>query len=152
MNNFLTPFSHTFFMQEALKEAQKSFEAGEIPVGAVIVHNQKIIARSHNMTEKLHDVTAHAELIAITSAANTLNFKYLTGCKLYVTLEPCVMCAGALAWSQISEIYYGAKDIQRGFSILTHSNLFPKKIKIESEILTQECEELLKKFFKKLRS
>ncbi|WP_291726036.1 nucleoside deaminase [Bernardetia sp.] len=151
MSTFLTNFSHDFFMYEALKEAQKSFEVGEIPVGAIIVHENTIIARAHNMTEKLQDVTAHAELIAITSASNTLNFKYLTGCKLYVTLEPCVMCAGALAWSQISEIYYGANDLQRGFSVLTDSKLFPKKIKIENEILTQECEELLKKFFKKLR-
>ena len=151
MSNFLTPLSHDFFMSEALKEAQKSLDAGEIPVGAIVVYQDKIIARAHNMTEKLQDITAHAELIAITSAANTLNFKYLTGCRLYVTLEPCVMCAGALAWSQISEIYYGADDLQRGFSVLTDSKLFPKKIKIENQILTQECEEILKKFFKKLR-
>ena len=151
MSIFLTNTSHDFFMSEALREAQKGFEAGEIPVGAIVVHQNKIIARAHNMTEKLQDVTAHAELIAITSAANTLNFKYLTGCRLYVTLEPCVMCAGALAWSQISEIYYGAKDLKKGFSVLTDSNLFPKKVKIESGILAQECEEILKKFFKKIR-
>ncbi|MEY2922510.1 MAG: hypothetical protein RL108_1136, partial [Bacteroidota bacterium] len=107
------PFNDTYFMKKALQEAEKAFDKGEIPVGAVIVINNTIIARSHNLTELLHDVTAHAEMQAITAAANFLGGKYLKDCTLYVTLEPCQMCAGALYWSQISKIVYGASDEQR---------------------------------------
>lgn len=139
-----------YFMREALKEAQKAFDDDEIPVGAVIVCGNKIIARSHNLTERLNDVTAHAEMQAITSAANFLNGKYLTDCTLYVTVEPCVMCAGALAWSQITTIVYGASDIKRGFR-LVENNLLHPKTKIISGILNEECTTLMKDFFQKKR-
>lgn len=112
------PFTDEYFMKKALQEAELAFEKGEIPVGAVIVIDNKIIARTHNLTEMLHDVTAHAEMQAITSAANFIGGKYLKGCTLYVTLEPCQMCAGALYWSQISKIVFGASDEQRGFQNL----------------------------------
>ena len=114
-------FTDEDFMREALKEAQKAFDADEIPVGAVVVCNNKIIARSHNLTERLNDVTAHAEMQAITSAANFLNGKYLNECTLYVTLEPCVMCAGAIAWAQFGRLVYGAADTKRGFNLLNEN-------------------------------
>jgi tRNA(adenine34) deaminase len=133
-------------MKEALKEAQKAFDADEVPVGAVIVAENRIIARGHNLTERLNDVTAHAEMQAITSAANALGGKYLTDCTLYVTLEPCTMCAGALAWSQISHIVYGAADTKRGFSLLGNKVLHPKT-EISSGILAIECEKIMKDFF-----
>lgn len=137
-------------MNEALKQAQIAFESGEIPVGAVIVSKNRIIARAHNQTELLTDVTAHAELLAITAAANYLGAKYLTDCKLYVTLEPCAMCAGALYWSQISEVHFAASDPKRGF--VTHnSNLLHPKTKIQSGTLRAQAESLLLKFFEKLR-
>ncbi|WP_040252332.1 nucleoside deaminase [Psychroserpens mesophilus] len=139
------PFDDTYFMKKALIEAESAFEKGEIPVGAVIVINDRIIARSHNLTELLNDVTAHAEMQAITAAANFLGGKYLTNCTLYVTLEPCQMCAGALYWSQISKIVYGASDDQRGFKTLG-TTLHPKTEVIRG-VLADEASELLKRFF-----
>ena len=143
-------YSSTYFMKEALKEAQKAFDAGEVPVGAVIVAANKIIARSHNLTELLNDVTAHAEMQSITAAANSIGGKYLLDCTMYVTLEPCVMCAGALGWSQISKIVYGASDTKRGFTILNSKVLHPRT-EIESGILAAESEQLLKSFFEARR-
>lgn len=142
----LTVFSHEYFMKEALKEAQKAFDYDEVPVGAVVVANQQIIARAYNYTEKLNDVTAHAEMQAITAAANAIGGKYLQSCTLYVTLEPCVMCAGALYWSQISEVVFGATDPKRGFTNIRQGLLHPKTALI-SGILADEAEALLKEFF-----
>ena len=139
------------YMREALKEAQYAFDRDEVPVGAVIVCAGKIIARSHNLTELLTDVTAHAEMQAITSAANAIGGKYLNECTLYVTLEPCLMCAGALGWSQIGTIAYGADDEKKGFTISGAKPLHPKTI-IRKGVLKEECGTLLKKFFKKKRS
>jgi len=139
-----------YYMGEALKEARAAFDEDEIPVGAVIVGNGRIIARGHNSTELLHDVTAHAEMIAITSAAQAIGGKYLTDCTLYVTLEPCVMCAGALAWAQIGRIVYGASDPKRGFSSVAENILHPKT-ELVSGICAQECEGLMKDFFAKKR-
>lgn len=113
----INPFDDNYFMKQALIEAKAAAEEGEVPVGAVIVCNNQIIARAHNQTERLNDVTAHAEMLAITAAANVLGAKYLTGCTLYVTVEPCIMCAGAIGWSQISNIVYGASDEKRGYSL-----------------------------------
>jgi tRNA(adenine34) deaminase len=132
-----------------LVEAENAFEKGEIPVGAIIVVENRVIARSHNLTEMLHDVTAHAEMQAITAAANFIGGKYLKGCTLYVTLEPCQMCAGALYWSQISKIVFGARDEQRGFQTMG-TQLHPKT-EVVSGIMAEECAELLKLFFKKRR-
>ncbi len=143
------PFNDTYFMKKALQEAEMAFEKGEIPVGALIVINNTIIARSHNLTELLHDVTAHAEMQAITAAANYLGGKYLKDCTLYVTLEPCQMCAGALYWSQISKIVYGATDEQRGF-VSMGTQLHPKT-EVVSGILAQEAAELMKRFFAERR-
>jgi tRNA(adenine34) deaminase len=143
-------FSDEYFMKEALKEAQKGFDADEVPVGAIVVAENKIIARAHNLTERLNDVTAHAEMQVITSAANYLGGKYLTECTLYVTLEPCVMCAGALFWSQVSKIIYGARDEKRGFSKQAADLLHPKT-EVISGILENECAEIIKKFFKAKR-
>lgn len=137
-------------MREALKEAQKAFDAEEVPVGAVIVANNRIIARAHNLTERLTDVTAHAEMQAITSAANALGGKYLVDCTLYVTLEPCLMCAGALAWSQISKIVYGASDPKKGFSLLPKNVLHPKTEVLKGP-LAADCEQILKVFFDQRR-
>lgn len=146
----LITFSHEHFMREAIKEAKKAFEKDEVPVGVVVVCNNQIIARTHNLTECLNDVTAHAEMQAITSTANFLNGKYLNECTLYVTLEPCVMCAGALAWSQIQKIVYGASDTKRGFK-LVQNNLLHPKTEVISGILADECSELMKLFFQKKR-
>ena len=137
-------------MKEALKEAQKAFDKDEVPVGAVIVSNNTIIARTHNLTQQLNDVTAHAELMAITSATEALGGKYLSDCQLYVTLEPCVMCGGALFWSQISAIYFGATDEKRGAGRLSE-NIYHPKTKIVSGIMQDECGELIKNFFKEKR-
>lgn len=137
-------------MNEALKQAHYAFEEGEIPVGAVIVSKNRIIAKGYNQTERLNDVTAHAEMVAITSAANFLGAKYLIDCKLYVTLEPCVMCGGALFWSQIGEIHYATSDPKRGCMKVEPSILHPKT-KIFAGTLAQEAELLLNNFFKKLR-
>ncbi len=146
----LTVFSHEAFMKEALKEAHKAFDADEVPVGAVIVCNNKIIARAHNLSERLNDVTAHAEMQAITAAANFLNGKYLNECSLYVTLEPCVMCAGALAWAQINKIIYGASDMKRGFHLINNAVLHPKTEVIRG-VLADESAVLLKTFFQSKR-
>ncbi|NVK48661.1 MAG: nucleoside deaminase [Cyclobacteriaceae bacterium] len=143
-------YSDEYFMNEALKQAQIAFEEGEIPVGAVIVSKNRIIAKAYNQTERLQDVTAHAEMIAITAAANSLGAKYLTNCRLYVTLEPCTMCGGALFWSQISEVYFGATDPKRGFR-QTNSNILHPKTKITGGLLEKECGELILRFFEKLR-
>lgn len=146
-----TVFSDEYFMQEAIKEAKKAFAADEVPVGAVIVCNNKIIARAHNLTERLNDVTAHAEMQAITSASNFLNGKYLDGCTLYVTLEPCVMCAGAVAWAQFSKLVFGASDTKRGFNLLSEKKILHPKTEILSGILKEECAQLIKTFFKQKR-
>lgn len=139
-----------YYMGIALNEALRAEEEGEIPVGALIVCNGKIIAKAHNETEKLNDVTAHAEMLAITSAALSLGSKYLTGCTLYVTLEPCTMCAGALSWSQIGRIVYGASDPKRGYSRLSPSPLHPKTT-ITRGVMEEKCAEIIRKFFQKKR-
>lgn len=141
---------HEYFMRMALKEAETAFKKGEIPVGAVIVSQGVVIARGHNQTETLDDVTAHAEMIAITSASDTIGSKYLRNCTLYVTLEPCVMCAGALFWAHIGAIVYGASDSRRGFSL--KGQLLHPKTKVVSGILQSESEALLKDFFIKMRN
>lgn len=145
----ITPFNDEYFMRKALEEAQKAYEADEIPVGAVVVANDQIIARAHNFTEKLNDVTAHAEMQAITSAADFLGGKYLKGCTMYITLEPCVMCAGALYWSQIDKVVFAASDEKRGAS--TVGNLYHPKTKIVRGVLEAEGRELMLKFFQKKR-
>ena len=142
-------FTDEYFMKKALQEAEMAFEKDEIPVGAVIVVNNTVIARTHNLTELLHDVTAHAEMQAITSAANFLGGKYLKGCTLYVTLEPCQMCAGALYWSQISKIVYGATDEKRGYKTLG-TQIHPKT-EVVSGVLEKECAALMTSFFQKKR-
>lgn len=141
----IQPFDDTYFMKRAFQEAELAFEKGEIPVGAVIVIDNTIIARGHNLTQTLNDVTAHAEMQAITAAANFLGGKYLQNCTLYVTLEPCQMCAGALYWSQISHIVYGARDLDRGF-INLKTKLHPKT-SIRGGVMEDEASELLKRFF-----
>ena len=138
-------FDDAYYMKKALQEAEAAFEKNEIPVGAIIVINDRIIARAHNLTELLNDVTAHAEMQAITAAANFLGGKYLVDCTLYVTLEPCQMCAGALYWSQISKIVYGAADEKRGFGAMG-TKLHPKT-KVVGGVLEDECADLLKRFF-----
>ena len=141
---------HEKFMKEALREARKAFDDGEVPVGAVMVCEGRIIGRGYNQTERLKDATAHAEMIAITSATSALGGKYLTGCTLYVTLEPCVMCAGALNWSQLPRLVYGASDPQKGFSTIDSPLLHPKT-EIIKDILSQDCTSLVQEFFKKIR-
>lgn len=133
-------------MQKALVEAKAAFDAGEIPIGAVIVCKDRIIARAHNLTETLHDVTAHAEMQAITAAADALGGKYLSECTLYVTIEPCTMCAGAIGWAQLQRIVYGATDEKRGFHKYAPEALHPKA-SITAGILEQECRELMRQFF-----
>lgn len=135
-----------YFMGKALEEAREALKAGEVPIGAVVVCKDKIIARAHNMTETLTDVTAHAEMQAITSAANALGGKYLTECTLYVTVEPCTMCAGAIGWAQIPRIIYGARDEKRGYSLVAPKALHPKA-KITGGILEEECRRLMVEFF-----
>ncbi len=139
------PFDHQYFMRKALQEAELAFEKNEVPVGAVIVINDKIIARAHNLTETLNDVTAHAEMQAYTSAADFLGGKYLKNCTLYVTLEPCQMCAGASYWTQIDQIVFGAFDPKRGYQHY-QTTLHPKT-KVLGGILEKECSDLIKKFF-----
>lgn len=138
------------FMREALKEAQLAFEEGEVPIGAVVVCRGRIIARGHNMTERLHDPTAHAEMIALTSATEALGGKYLSGCTLYVTVEPCPMCAAALNWAQVSRIVWGAPDPKRGYSLFPPSLLHPKT-EVTSGILQEECSRPVLEFFKNKR-
>lgn len=147
----LNLYTDEYFMKEALKEAQKAFDKDEIPVGAVVVCNQQIIARAHNSTETLNDVTAHAEMLAFTAAADYLGGKYLTDCMIYVTLEPCVMCAGAAYWTQISNLVYGARDDKRGFLKLENKILHPTTL-IQGGILENECRQILQDFFKKKRN
>ena len=143
-------YSDDYFMNEALKEARKAFDADEVPVGAVIVADKKIISRAHNFTERLIDVTAHAEMQAITAAANAIGGKYLNDCTLYVTLEPCLMCAGALHWSHITKIIYGASDEKKGFSKINQTILHPKTTVIKG-VLENECSKILKDFFQSKR-
>lgn len=135
-----------YFMRQALLEAQKAFEQDEVPVGAVVVADQRIIARTHNLTEMLHDVTAHAEMQAITAAANILGGKYLTDCTLYVTLEPCPMCAWALRWAQLSRLVYGAADEKRGYTTISAGMLHPKT-QVTAGVMADECGELMSRFF-----
>ncbi|GAB6012786.1 nucleoside deaminase [Viscerimonas tarda] len=139
-----------YFMRQALKEAQAAFDKDEVPVGAVIVCQNRIIARAHNLTETLNDVTAHAEMQAITAAANVLGGKYLTNCSLYVTVEPCPMCAGALGWAQIPQIVYGAKDEKRGYSFVSPKAIHPKT-RVIGGVLEPECAELMQRFFRNKR-
>jgi tRNA(adenine34) deaminase len=142
--------SDDHYMAEAIRQAKEAFAAGEVPVGAVIVANGRILGRGRNQTELLQDVTAHAEIIAITAAAGSLGAKYLTDCTLYVTLEPCAMCAGALFWSQIGRIVYGASDEKRGYSLLSPSPLHPKT-QVTAGVRADECAELVRAFFRDKR-
>lgn len=141
----ITPFNDEYFMRKALNEAHLAFEKGEVPVGAIMVIDDQIIARGHNLTEQLNDVTAHAEMQAFTAAANFLGGKYLSQCTLYVTLEPCQMCAGASYWAQIGKIVYGASDEHRGYKKMK-TTLHPRT-KVVSGILEKECSDILKRFF-----
>ncbi len=147
----LSVFSDTYYMKQALAEAQRAYEAGEVPVGAVIVCDNRIIARAHNQTEQLTDVTAHAEIMALTAASSHLGSKYLPDCTLFVTLEPCVMCAGALAWSQIGRIVYGATDEKRGFMLFGGKALLHPKTRLELGVLEAECGALVRGFFQEMR-
>lgn len=144
-------FTDAYFMNEAFKQAQIAFEEGEIPVGAVIVCRNRVIAKAYNQTEKLTDVTAHAEILAITAASNALGSKYLPECKLYVTLEPCTMCAGACFWAQLGEIHYAANDPKRGYTRHQENPLHPKT-KVFSGLMAAESAKLLDVFFKRLRN
>lgn len=143
----IEPFDDTYFMKKAFAKALQAFDEGEIPVGAVVVAGNKIIARAHNLTETLNDVTAHAEMQAITAAANHLGGKYLNDCTLYVTLEPCAMCAGALGWAQTGRLVFGASDPKRGYQKFAPGALHPKT-EVTGGILETECAELLQEFFK----
>ena len=145
------PNSDEYYMKLAIKEAQKAGERNEVPIGAIVVCQERIIGRGHNLTETLTDVTAHAEMQAITAASQFLGGKYLTDCTLYVTIEPCVMCAGALGWAQISRIVYGASDEKRGFRCFAPAALHPKTVVVWG-VLEEECSKLVKDFFKKRRS
>lgn len=138
------------YMRKALVEAERAAREGEIPIGAVIVCNDRIIAQAHNLTETLHDVTAHAEMQAITAAADALGGKYLTDCTLYVTVEPCPMCAGAIGWAQIPRIVYGAPDVKRGFREYAPRVMHPRA-KVEGGVLEEECRALMQSFFRKKR-
>jgi tRNA(adenine34) deaminase len=144
-------FSDEYFMQFALQQAEMAFDEGEIPVGALVVCQNQIIAKGYNQTEKLQDITAHAEMLALTAASNKMGAKYLKNCTLYVTLEPCVMCAGAIFWSQIGRIVWGASDEKRGFQRLKPSIIHPKT-QVSSGVLQEDCEEILKRFFVNLRT
>lgn len=146
----MNPFDDTYFMKQALVEARAAAAEGEVPVGAVVVAAGRIIARAHNQTERLGDVTAHAEMLAITAAAGALGAKYLTNCSIYVTVEPCVMCAGAIGWAQLSEIIYGASDEKRGFTRFAPHAFHPKAI-VKKGILEAECAAEMQQFFKRRR-
>lgn len=146
----ISPYNDDYFMRQAYQEALKAYDLGEVPVGAVVVVNQQVIARAHNLTERLTDVTAHAEMQAITAAAEFLGGKYLKGCTLYVTLEPCVMCAGALYWSQIDKIVFAARDEKRGAGRFDHQLYHPKTV-IQNGNMEAECSQLMKQFFEKKR-
>ena len=146
----INPYSDEYFMRQALQEAQLAFEEDEVPVGCIITCRDKVIARTHNLTETLHDVTAHAEIQAITAAAEALGGKYLDTCTLYVTVEPCIMCAGAIGWSQMGRVVYGALDEKRGFENFAPKAFHPKT-EVVSGVLENECAELMKNFFKSKR-
>ena len=143
-------YTDEYFMNEALKEAHRAYEQDEVPVGAVIVWNNRIIARAHNLSEALHDPTAHAEMQAFTAATNTIGGKYLNECILYVTLEPCVMCAGASNWAQLGKIIYGTEDDKRGFTLVKQPLLHPQTV-VQGGVLKDKCRSLLKDFFEKKR-
>ena len=143
-------FTDEYFMKMAFLEAQKAMERDEVPVGAVVVLNNAIIAKGHNLTQTLNDVTAHAEMQAITAATNHLGAKYLNDCTLYVTLEPCVMCAGAIAWAQLGALVYGASDQKKGFTLIKHNILHPKTL-VKGGIMEQECSDILINFFNSKR-
>ncbi len=143
-------YTEDYFMREAMKEANKAFDAGEVPVGAVMACQNKIIARTHNQTEQLTDATAHAEMLAVTAAENYLGSKYLTECVLYVTLEPCVMCAGALHWVQLQKLVYGASDLQRGYTLVNAPLLHPKTHVVKG-VRGEESKKLIDRFFKRIR-
>lgn len=143
-------FTDEYFMKEALKEAETAFEKDEVPVGAVVVCNNRIVARAHNLTQQLTDATAHAEMQAFTAASNYLGSKYLEGCSLYVTLEPCTMCAGAAFWTRVSKVVFGAFDEKRGFTLVKPNILHPKT-ELVTGILQTECSAILNKFFIKKR-
>jgi len=143
----INPFNHNYFMKEALKEAEKAFLEDEVPVGCVIVCDNQIIARAHNLTERLNDVTAHAEMQAFTSASDFLGGKYLNECTLYVTMEPCIMCAGASYWTQLKEVVYGTHDFKKGYSQLSENILHPKT-KVISGVMQDLCSKILTDFFK----
>ena len=142
--------SDEYFMREALKQAQYAYDEDEVPIGAIIVANNKIIARAYNMTERLTDVTAHAEMQAITAAANSIGGKYLSDCTLYVTIEPCVMCAGACYWAQLGKVVFGARDEKKGFLKVSRSLLHPKTA-LTTGVLEDQCGRLLTEFFKNKR-
>ncbi len=144
-------YTDEYFMKEALKEAEKALAIAEVPVGAVVVSKNRIIARAHNQTEKLTDATAHAEMLAVTAAANYLGSKYLNACTLYVTLEPCVMCAGALHWVQLQKLVFGASDVQRGYTLVPSPLLHPKTT-VTSGVKADEARALIDTFFKRLRA
>jgi len=146
----MKPLPHEYFMSLALKEAKFALKTDEIPIGAIIVANNQIVGKGYNQVERLKDVTAHAEIIALTAASNYFSNKYLKGCIIYVTIEPCMMCAAAIGWAQIDQVVFGAPDPKKGFSLFTPSPLHPKTI-VESGILEEECGELLKEFFRKKR-
>lgn len=146
----MNPFDDVYFMKQALLEARKAASEGEVPVGAVIVCGDRIIARAHNQTERLNDPTAHAEMLAVTSATSALGAKYLTDCRLYVTVEPCVMCAGAIGWAQLAVVVYGAPDEKRGFSRYAPQAFHPKT-EVRSGILEEECAAEMQAFFRKRR-
>lgn len=147
----INPYNDEYFMNEALKEAKKAFELDEVPVGAVVVCNNKIIARAHNLTERLNDVTAHAEMQVITAAANAIGGKYLNECTLYVTLEPCVMCAGALYWAQLGKLVYAASDDKRGYHACGTHLLHPKT-NVLNGLKDEEASNMIKSFFKNKRN
>ena len=146
----ISPYNDEYFMRQALLEARKAFDLDEVPVGAVVIANNKIIARAHNLTERLKDVTAHAEMQAITAAANYLGGKYLNECTLYITLEPCIMCAGAIHWAQLKKIVFAAADPKRGYLRLNQNVLHPKTI-VESGTMALECGNIITDFFKEKR-
>lgn len=146
----INPFDDIYFMKQALVEARAAAAEGEVPVGAVVVCNNQIIARAHNQTERLNDPTAHAEMLAVTAAVNALGAKYLTGCSLYVTVEPCVMCAGAIGWAQVSTVVYGAADEKRGFQQYAPKALHPKAI-VKKGVMEAECAAEMQAFFKARR-
>lgn len=142
---------HEYYMKKALEQAEIAYEKGELPIGAVVVYNQQIIAKTHNQTEQLNDFTAHAEMISFTSASEYFGNKYLDKCSIYVTLEPCMMCAGAAFWTRIGKVIYGASDPKNGFTTLSKNPLLNKQ-EVTSGIMANECEELLKKFFQEKRT